>query len=79
VGTVSELERRMAHITKPITVAVMGCVVNGPGEAKEADIAVAGGGGDENMVYIGGVPDHKVKNSDVIDHMSKLIEEIVNK
>ncbi len=79
VGTVSELERRMAHITKPITVAVMGCVVNGPGEAKEADVAVAGGGGDENMVYIGGVPDHKVKNADVIDHMSKLIEEIVNK
>jgi (E)-4-hydroxy-3-methylbut-2-enyl-diphosphate synthase len=53
---------------------VIGCVVNGPGEARETDIGITGGGNGTHMVYIAGQPDHKLKQKDVVDHMVELIE-----
>ncbi len=78
-NTVETLEKRLAHISKPVSVAVMGCVVNGPGEASHTDFGVCGGKGDENMIYVAGVADHKVKNADIIDNLIELIEEKVRK
>lgn len=72
--TVEELEKRLAHITKPLTLAVMGCVVNGPGESANADFGVCGGKGGENMIYVGGKPDHKVKSENIVDELVRLVE-----
>lgn len=72
--TVETLEKRLAHISAPISVAVMGCVVNGPGEAGHADFGVCGGKGGENMVFIGGKPAHKVKSADIVDCLIELVE-----
>ena len=69
------LEERLAHITTPLTVSVIGCVVNGPGEARETDIGLTGGGNNTHMVYLGGQPAHRLKNADIVDHMVKLVEE----
>src|SRR5690606_13162411 len=61
IKTVELLEKRLEHITTPMTVSVIGCVVNGPGEARETDIGITGGGKGTHMVYVGGLPDHKIK------------------
>jgi (E)-4-hydroxy-3-methylbut-2-enyl-diphosphate synthase len=74
IENVRLLEERLAHITTPMTVSVIGCVVNGPGEARETDIGITGGGNGTHMVYIAGQPDHKLKQKDVVDHMVELIE-----
>ena len=58
----------------PIRVAVMGCVVNGPGEARETDIGFTGGGSGTHQVYIAGVPHHRLKDADIIEHLAGLIE-----
>jgi (E)-4-hydroxy-3-methylbut-2-enyl-diphosphate synthase len=57
-----------------MTVSVIGCVVNGPGEARETDIGIAGGGKGTHMVYVGGLPDHRIKDEDLVDHLVRLIE-----
>ena len=75
IETVKVLEERLAHITTPMTVSVIGCVVNGPGEARETDIGITGGGNSTHMVYIAGQPHHRLKNADVVDHMVELIEQ----
>jgi (E)-4-hydroxy-3-methylbut-2-enyl-diphosphate synthase len=75
IENVRVLEERLAHITTPMTVSVIGCVVNGPGEARETDIGITGGGNGTHMVYIAGQPDHRLKSKDVVDHMVELIEE----
>lgn len=75
--TVETLENRLSHISTPLTIAVMGCVVNGPGEAAHADFGVCGGQGDDNMIFISGKPHHKVKNENIIDELVKLAEEKV--
>lgn len=72
--TVETLEQRLAHIGKPLTLAVMGCVVNGPGEAAHADFGVCGGN-EDNMLYIGGKAAYKVKNEDIVDELVRLVEE----
>ena len=72
--TVETLEQRLAHIGKPLTLAVMGCVVNGPGEAVHADFGVCGGN-EDNMLYIGGKAAYKVKNEDIVDELVRLVEE----
>src|SRR5246127_96171 len=59
IKTVAALEERLAHITTPLTVSVIGCVVNGPGEARETDIGFTGGGNGTHQVYISGLPDHR--------------------
>jgi (E)-4-hydroxy-3-methylbut-2-enyl-diphosphate synthase len=74
IRTVEALEKRVAHITTPMTVSVIGCVVNGPGEARETDIGFTGGGNDTHQVYIAGVPHHRLKDASVVDHLVELIE-----
>ncbi len=65
----------MAHITTPMTVSVIGCVVNGPGEARETDIGFTGGGATaRTQVYIAGVPHHRLKDTDIVEHLAGLIE-----
>jgi len=74
IRTVEVLEERLAHITVPLTVSVIGCVVNGPGEARETDIGFTGGGNGTHMVYIAGQPDHRLKDADIVDHLVALVE-----
>ncbi len=75
IKTVEVLEQRLAHITTPMTVSVIGCVVNGPGEARETDIGFTGGGNGTHQVYIGGLPDHRLKDKDIVDHLVGLVEQ----
>ena len=74
IKTVEVLERRLAHITTPITLSVIGCVVNGPGEARETDIGLTGGGQGTHLVYLRGVADHKIDESGLVDHLVELVE-----
>ncbi|HWA49410.1 MAG TPA: flavodoxin-dependent (E)-4-hydroxy-3-methylbut-2-enyl-diphosphate synthase [Dongiaceae bacterium] len=74
IKTVEALEKRIAHITTPMTVSIIGCVVNGPGEARETDIGFTGGGNNTHMVYIAGQQHHRLKDQDIVDHMAELIE-----
>ena len=71
IATVNALEQRLDDILEPLDVAVIGCVVNGPGEAREADIGLAGG--QPNLLYVGGKPDHKVENADLVDALEQQI------
>ncbi len=75
IETVQILEERLAHITTPMTVSVIGCVVNGPGEAISTDIGFTGGGRGVHQVYITGQPHHRLKNESIVDHLVELIEE----
>ncbi len=75
IQTVEELERRVAHIAEPITLSIIGCVVNGPGEALMTDLGFTGGGKGAGMVYVAGKADHKVDNGAMIDHIVDLVEE----
>jgi (E)-4-hydroxy-3-methylbut-2-enyl-diphosphate synthase len=74
IDTVAQLEERLAHITTPMTLSIIGCVVNGPGEAKETDIGITGGGNGTHMVYIAGATDHKISQGDMVDHIVELVE-----
>lgn len=74
IKTMNELEGRVEDITIPLDVAVIGCVVNGPGEAKEADLGLAGGT-PNNLVYVDGEPSHKLNNENLVDGLEKLIRE----
>jgi (E)-4-hydroxy-3-methylbut-2-enyl-diphosphate synthase len=74
IRTVQALEERLQHIRTPMSLSVLGCVVNGPGEARETDIGITGGGHGTHMVYLSGVTDHHVKDADMIDHIVKLVE-----
>ena len=78
IETVKTLEKRLSHITKPLTLSIIGCVVNGPGEAMNSDIGVTGGGKNTNMIYLSGVADHKISNSEIVNHVVKLVEEKVS-
>src|SRR5215470_17849654 len=75
IRTVEALEKRVAHITTPMTVSVIGCVVNGPGEARETDIGFTGGGKGTHQVYINGLPDHRLKDEGIVDHLVSLVED----
>src|SRR5574339_825109 len=68
IATVDELEKRLAHIPEPITLSIIGCVVNGPGEALMTDLGFTGGGKGAGMVYVAGKPDHKLDNAAMVDH-----------
>ncbi|HCX68446.1 MAG TPA: 4-hydroxy-3-methylbut-2-en-1-yl diphosphate synthase, partial [Rhodobiaceae bacterium] len=69
------LEERLAHIATPMTLSVIGCVVNGPGEAEQTDIGFTGGGAGSGMVYLAGLSDHKIRNENIVDHLVELVEE----
>jgi len=75
IRTVEALEERLQHIKTPMSLSVLGCVVNGPGEARETDIGITGGGNGTHMVYLSGVTDHHVKDAEMIDHIVRLVEE----
>ncbi|MDP6341902.1 MAG: flavodoxin-dependent (E)-4-hydroxy-3-methylbut-2-enyl-diphosphate synthase, partial [Alphaproteobacteria bacterium] len=74
IETVQVLERRLAHITTPLSLSIMGCVVNGPGEARETDVGVTGGGKGTHMVYLSGVADHRIHDQGFVDHVVALVE-----
>lgn len=74
-----QLEQRLAHITTPISLSVMGCVVNGPGEAMHTNIGITGGGNNTHQVYIDGKADHRLKDGDVVEHLAQLVEDYVAK
>ena len=73
IKTVEKLEERLAHINVPITLSIIGCVVNGPGEAKETDIGLTGGK-NSHMIYLNGIADHKISDKAVLDHIVELVE-----
>ena len=74
IETVQTLEQRLAHIVEPITLSIIGCVVNGPGEAAMTDLGFTGGGKESGMMYVSGRPDHKLSNADMIDHIVAQVE-----
>jgi len=74
IGTMNILEQRLEDIRTPMDVAVIGCIVNGPGEAREADVGLTGAS-PENLIYVNGTPDHKVSNQDFVDHLEHVIRE----
>ncbi|GAA3900244.1 flavodoxin-dependent (E)-4-hydroxy-3-methylbut-2-enyl-diphosphate synthase [Sphingomonas limnosediminicola] len=74
IRTVEALESRLQHIKTPMSLSVLGCVVNGPGEARETDIGITGGGNGKHMVYLSGVTDHHVQDADMIEHIVRLVE-----
>jgi (E)-4-hydroxy-3-methylbut-2-enyl-diphosphate synthase len=75
IRTVEALEERLQHIKTPMSLSVLGCVVNGPGEARETDIGITGGGNGTHMVYLSGVTNHHVKDGEMIDHIVRLVEQ----
>ncbi|MEM6681888.1 MAG: flavodoxin-dependent (E)-4-hydroxy-3-methylbut-2-enyl-diphosphate synthase [Pseudomonadota bacterium] len=74
IKTVEVLEERLSHIATPLSLSIIGCVVNGPGEARETDIGLTGGGNGNHMVYLSGVTDHKIKDESLVDHIVALVE-----
>ena len=77
IETVKELEKRLSHLKKPVTLSIIGCVVNGPGEAAQTEIGLTGGGQDNNLLYLSGIPHGKVASSEIIDKVVQLVEEKV--
>ena len=79
IDTVKELEKRLSHIKKPITLSIIGCVVNGPGEAKQTEIGITGGGKDNHMLYLNGLETEKIVTKDLINRIVTLVEEKASK
>ena len=77
IETVKELEEKLSHLKKPVTLSIIGCVVNGPGEAAQTEIGLTGGGQDNNLLYLSGIPHTKVASSEIIDKVVQLVEEKV--
>jgi (E)-4-hydroxy-3-methylbut-2-enyl-diphosphate synthase len=71
---VEKLEQRLAHISEPISLSIIGCVVNGPGEALMTDLGFTGGGAGRGKMYVAGRPDHNVSNEEMIDHIVEMVE-----
>ena len=74
IDTVKILEEKLSHITTPITLSIIGCVVNGPGEAAYTDIGVTGGGKNSNMLYLKGVQTEKINNNEIVSKIVNLVE-----
>ena len=83
IDTVKVLEDKLSHIISPISLSIIGCVVNGPGEASLTDIGVTGGGKGSNMLYLNGVQSEKLSNDKIVSKIVELVEkkalEIENK
>ena len=75
IDTVRILEEKLAHIQTPITLSIIGCVVNGPGEAALTDIGITGGGKDSNMLYLNGIQTSKLKNSEILSKVVSHVEQ----
>lgn len=78
ISVINELERRVEDIITPLDVAIIGCIVNGPGEAKEADIGLTGAA-PNNLIYVEGKPDHKVTNENLLDDLERMVRDKVAK
>ncbi len=78
IETVKKLEEKLSHITKPINLSIIGCVVNGPGEAAQTEIGLSGGGQDNNLLYVSGIPHKKVASSEIIEKIVELVENKIN-
>jgi len=74
IETTALLEERLAHVATPMSLSIIGCVVNGPGEALYTDVGFTGGGKGAGMVYLAGKPDHKQDNAGMVDHIVELVE-----
>lgn len=74
ISTMNLLEQRLEDIRTPMDVAVIGCIVNGPGEAREADVGLTGAS-PNNLIYVAGEPDHKISNADFVDHLEQVIRQ----
>ena len=74
IDTVKILEEKLSHIKEPITLSIIGCVVNGPGEASQTQIGLTGGGKGSHMMYISGLPHHKVASENIIEEVVSLVE-----
>lgn len=79
IKTVEEVEKQVAHIKKPISVSILGCVVNGLGEAAHTQIGITGGGNEKHNVYLNGKPNHKIDSENLVKHIVRLIEEEAEK
>ena len=77
IETVKILEDKLAHIKTPIKLSIIGCVVNGPGEASQTEIGLTGGGNDNNLLYLSGVPHKKIPNKNIINQIVELVEQKV--
>jgi len=75
IETVQIIEDRLQHIDEPISVSIIGCVVNGPGEARETDIGLTGGGRGTHQIYVSGLADHRLSNEDLVEHIVSMVEE----
>ncbi|KCZ89088.1 flavodoxin-dependent (E)-4-hydroxy-3-methylbut-2-enyl-diphosphate synthase [Hyphomonas jannaschiana] len=75
IKTVEILEQRLSHIHEPISLSIIGCVVNGPGEAALTDLGFTGGGKESGKMFVAGRPDHNVSNADMIEHIVELVEQ----
>ena len=75
IKTVKVLEEKLSHIKEPLTLSIIGCVVNGPGEAAQTDIGITGGGKDSSMLYLKGVQTEKVLNDDIVSKIVDLVEQ----
>jgi len=74
IATVAELEKRLEHIKTPMSLSIIGCVVNGPGEALMTDVGFTGGGAGNGMVYLAGKQDHRISNDAMIEHIVEEVE-----
>lgn len=74
ISTVAALEKRLEHIKTPMSLSIIGCVVNGPGEALMTDVGFTGGGNGAGMVYLAGKQSHKMSNDQMIDHIVEQVE-----
>ncbi|WP_297730610.1 flavodoxin-dependent (E)-4-hydroxy-3-methylbut-2-enyl-diphosphate synthase [uncultured Maricaulis sp.] len=74
IRTVETLESRLAHISEPISLSIIGCVVNGPGEALMTDLGFTGGGAGRGKMYVSGRPDHNVSNEEMVEHIVEMVE-----
>ena len=79
IDLVKRLEKRLEYIVKPITISIIGCVVNGPGEATMTNIGITGGGNNTHMIYVDGKKNHRISNENLEDYLTKLIEEKLEK
>ena len=74
IDTVKILEKKLSHIKEPVTLSIIGCVVNGPGEASQTQIGLTGGGQNTHMMYLSGLPHHKIASDKIIQEVVKLVE-----
>ena len=72
ISVVNEIETRLEDIIEPIDVAIIGCIVNGPGEAKGAEVGLTGAS-PKNLVYVDGIPDHKVSKANLVDELEAMV------